>query len=98
MAFASSAAVLPNNPRGLGGFVTRKWTFTNGSGDTGGVVNTGFAYIHDAQVMVTSHVGAANTKFSLTSPALTIETGPYLTIETGDGIDGTLIVTGRGVK
>jgi len=89
MAFASTARVLPNNPRGVGGFVDRYWAFTNGSGDTGGSVSTGFAYVHKAHVEITSHVGSA-------SPKITISSGT-VTLETGDNVDGNLVVTGRGV-
>ena len=89
MAFASSAVVLPNNPRHIGGFVERKWTFTNASGDTGGTVDTGFAYIHSVSVEIDSHVGAPTPKKTVSAP--------NVTIETGDNVDGDLIVTGRGV-
>ena len=92
MAFASTARALPNNPRSLGGFVDRYWAFTNASGDTGGTVTTGFAYIHKAYVEITSHVGAAAPKITISQTAGTV------VLETGDNVDGNLIVTGRGVQ
>ncbi len=92
MAFAATAVALPNNPRGLGGFVDRKWTFTNGALDTGGTIDTGFAYIHKVQIEITSHIGSATPKItSYTS------TAPNVTIETGPDVDGNITVTGRGV-
>jgi len=101
MAFAATARALPNNPRSVGGFVTRSWRCTNAAGDTGGDIDTGFAYIASVAWEVESHVDSPTAKILIKDADGTANTdrkGPTVTIETGDNVDGELIVVGRGVQ
>jgi hypothetical protein len=89
MAFDAVARSLPNNPRSVGGFVTRTWDYTNTTSGTGGAVDTGFAYIHSAAVTIDNSEAATVAQIVIAAP--------NVTITVVDQADGVLTVTGRGV-
>ena len=89
MAFTATARALPNNPRSIGGFVTRTWDYVNTSGSTGGAVDTGFAYVHSTNVTIDNSEAATVVQ--------EVVAEPNVTITTVADAEGVLTVVGRGV-
>ena len=62
-------------------------TFTNGSSDTGGDIDTGIKSISYANVSFTGHVDSGNPKFTVSAPTITVLCD--------EGADGYWIAIGR---
>ena len=69
-------------------------TFTNTDTDEGGDITTGFSYIHNAIVNITSHTDAALPKLFLNQTNAAVATNGTLGLITQEGVDGNWIVFG----